>query len=161
MTDVSNGNKCVLCSLFAICNIVFLVLCVFLATMAPTAVDEDLLVVTPLPQVKDLINDWDAVPFVEISFKNSCGDGEEEVFTKTWYGTERGCSTDEGLNAAPRDTWKDNGNLLADCTMVERTDPIEQGAVIGGGRLCGTRGGKSFAEVTRVDLETGECPSGT
>ena len=92
--------------------------------MSEGAVEEKLLEPQTLPQVKDLINDWNAVPFVAIAARETCEDGEEDVFVKTWAGTERGCETEEGANSSPRATWKDIGNKLADCTLVEAVDPI-------------------------------------
>ena len=39
--------------------------------------------------------------------------------------------------------------------------PIQQAAGANGLRICGKRGGKSFAGVTRPDAATGACPEGT
>ena len=147
---------------FAICNIIFMVLSGGIAFWAKEAVEPSLLVAAPLPVVKDLIRDWDAVPFYDVKVRPECASDEEPVFTRLWYGTERGCETDDSDFVAPRDTWKDNGKKLADCTEVLAVAPIRQGAGFPNGqRICGKRGGKSFAQVTRPDAETGACPSGT
>ena len=127
---ITTKEKCLLAGVFSLCNIVFMVLAFGIAFWAKEAVEPNLLVPTPLPVVKDLIKSWSAVPFVSLEVRNGeCEDGEEDVFTRKWLGTERGCETNEGASAAPRDTWKDNGNKLADCTEVEAVDSIEMGAV--------------------------------
>jgi len=131
------------------------------AMMSEGAVEEKLLKPQTLPQVKDLINDWSAVPFVSIDVRETCEEGEEDVFVKTWAGTDRGCEIEEGANVSPRDGWKDLGNKLADCEEVKAVDPIEQGVVVNGKRFCGKRGGKSYSEVTRVEAATGVCPTDT
>ena len=149
--------------MFATCNIIFMVLSLGIAFWAKEAVEPNLLVATPLPVVKDLIRDWEAVPFTSIAMREGgCTlDGEEPVFVRAWDGTERGCETEEGANAAPRDTWKDDGNKLADCTEVPAVAPIRQAAGANGRTICGTRGGESFGDVTRVDPATSACPEGT
>ena len=112
----SGNQKCLLGFVFSLCNIVFCVLAFFIAYLANDAVEPGLLTPTPLPVVKDLINDWSAVPFVSMSLgpAEGCEGDDEDVFMRKWYGTERGCLTDDG-KAEPRDTWKEKGNKLADC----------------------------------------------
>ena len=64
-----------------------MVLAVGIAYWAQEAVEPNLLVPTPLPVVKDLIRDWEAIPFTSISVQEGglCSlDGEEPVFTRTW-----------------------------------------------------------------------------
>ena len=100
-----------------------MVLSFFIAYYAKGAVEENLLTVTPLPVVNDVIRDWETVPFVSLAVRMECEEGEVNVFTRTWLGTERGCEIDG--SAAPRDTWKDSGNLLADCEEVLAIAPIE------------------------------------
>ena len=112
-----------------------------------------------------MIRDWEAVPFVsmEVSTAN-CTDSAEEVFVRSWNGTERGCNpleTDKNLTAAPRDTWKEQGNKLADCLEVKAISAVDQPAVMDtGSRICGRRGGKPFESVSRPDAATGQCPEG-
>ena len=80
-----------------------MVLALGIAFWAKEAVEPNLLVPTPLPVVKDLIRDWETVPFTQITVRDAgCAvDGDEEtVFVRTWEGTERGCETEEGKNAA-------------------------------------------------------------
>ena len=140
-------------------------LALLLVLWAESAVDLELMTPKPLPIVKDMIRDWEAVPFVSMTISTSnCTDGAEEVFVRAWNGTERGCKPIEDkpdLRAAPRDTWKEQGNKLADCVEVKAISAVDQGAVMdSGARICGRRGGKPFESVSRPDAATGKCPEG-
>ena len=153
-----------LCSLFWVCNFVFMGLSLLIVLWAESAVDLALLTPEPLPIVQDLIRDWEAVPFVAVDVQaGNCTEGTEEVFVRSWNGTERGCKVenDTGVFAEPRDTWKEKGNLLAECSEVKAVVAKPQGVVTGAGkRICGRRGGKPFESVVRPDVN-GNCPEGT
>ena len=105
---------------------VFMGLSLLVVLWAETAVDLKLLTPEPLPVVRDMIRDWEAVPFVSLYASDGpCTDGAVDAFVRSWNGTERGCQIDEGAGAAPRDTWKEEGNMLADCLEVKAIEPVE------------------------------------
>ena len=89
-----------------------------------------------------------------------CPAGTEEVFYKPWYGTSLYC-------VCSRLTWTyhSEGYCLRsddnyrDCMELPALSPVMQ-AQFNGVRICGTRGGLPFMDVTRVGKD-GKCPKGT
>ena len=115
------------------------------------------------------------MPFVDITVTDAwyCDQTTQmEVYTRPWYGLDlacdctRKCDTDSEGNDADwcytmvLDQECDKQMKKNKCKQVEPWPLIWQSQFLGK-RICGTLGGDPFANVTRPDAATLECPSGT
>ena len=118
--------------------------------------------------------DWQLKPFVEVKYleRGDCEPGWESIFTYKYLGSVEGCLVRRYLFleatglAEPKVMTQEEYlyNFSADedyeCTYIPAIPP-KNTTKFEEGTFCGKRGGKSFIDVTRPDLETKLCPEGT
>ena len=107
-------------------------------------------------------------PLIDITVNDDkyCPFGSTSVFTKLWTGTVQGCDCTEAWSASlwkrhlQRDDgcWDDDERGWRGCIYEPSRPPILQ-EEINDMYICGVRGGQSFANAVRPDLN-GDCPAG-
>ena len=163
-------------SAIATCSIIVLAITslVFALTMSPP---EELAAINRANVISQIKQDWTARPFVKIeSFDDACPDGWDPVFDRVWKGIDQGCLVDyqesvyqggKYKGSVPRtgiattyemDNFRRGSDEVCRLSIAE-VNPISQ-TDFGGKSVCGVRGGLSFSEVLRPNLQN-ECPSGT
>ena len=121
--------------------------------------------------------DWQLKPFVEVKYleRGTCESGWESIFTYKYLGSVEGCMVKyrsaffdaTGLSKPEimsREEYfyryNDEEREYYECVYIPAI-PAKNTTEWEEGTFCGKRGGKSFMDVTRPDLETKLCPEGT
>jgi len=164
------SSLCALAALlFIAANVTIIVLSWII--MARTISPAEPLVVTGPKFDESLREDWNKLPFVNVSVTirnatvTSCPAGLEPLWSRTWPGLNEGCVIYSGTTnqtVVDLETAKTN-NLTCDIPIPKQGPVLMDrlNATGYGFEFCGLRGGLPFMNVTRVDPKTMLCPNGT
>lgn len=119
-----------------------------------------------LASITQIADDWNTLPLVSITITEgySCPWGQASIWSKKWGGTVEGCDCTGSWAAS---IWKQHLQVDDRCYDDDEYyciwEPAKMPMIqdeLNDMRICGSRGGQSFANAVRPNTNN-TCPSGT